>query len=203
MITNTVKGHIIADTHKKLEDLLRFEGEKFQSQRNEVIELLNVHSIIKHPHVRGIHEYWHGQKLEDYIDEFFKLNDQGFAYTYGDRILNFDGKSQYRLTNCNQLLYISDLLNKEPNTRRAVMSLYSPIYDMYEENIPCLNHIQYQIRDNTILTTIMFRSHDIDAYYPNICGLAEITKWLSDELDLRVGRMDVYSNNLHKYLTEM
>lgn len=198
-----ITGTNIFDTWRKLENKVLAEGKLFQSQRNEVVELFNIHSCVRYPFIRGRHPYWFGQKLEDYIDQFFKANDQGFAYTYGDRIVNYDSTNQHRMVPCNQLEYIVDLLWHEPNTRRAVMSIYDPTIDMNVENIPCLNHIQYQIRDQRLTTTVVYRSHDIDAYYENVCGLAEVSKYIAEMVDVDLGRMHIYSNNLHKYVTEM
>lgn len=200
MVSHVVKGSSILDAHEKLEEMLLREGNKFLSERKEVIELLNVHSMIRYPYIRGIHPYWNGPKLEEYIDQFFKVNDQGFIYTYGDRIIEYANDG---LNVINQLEYVIDKLWNNPNTRRAVMSIYDPMRDNGVEDIPCLQHVQYQIRSGVLLTTILYRSHDIDAYYPNLCGLAEISKHIAEQLGLFQGEIHVMSNNLHKYVHQM
>lgn len=200
MVNFVTKGSSILDTQEKLEEMVMKEGTRFKSERNEVIELLNVHSLIRYPYIRGIHPYWNGQKLEDYIDQFFKVNDQGFVYTYGDRIVEYANDG---LNIINQLEYVKDKLWHNPNTRRAVMSIYDPIRDNGVEDVPCLQHVQYQVRSGVLLTTILYRSHDIDAYYPNLCGLAELSKYIAEQLGLFQGEIHVMSNNLHKYVTEM
>lgn len=200
MVGHVTKGGSIAETHQKLEEMVLREGHRFMSERNEVIELLNVHSLIRYPYLQGEHPYWKGQKLTDYIDQFFKLNNQGFVYTYGDRILEYynDG-----LNVINQLEYVIDKLLHNPNSRRAVMTIYDPIRDNGVEDVPCLQHIQYQVRSGVLLTTIQYRSHDVDAYYPNLCGLAEVSKYIASQLGLYIGEIHVMSNNLHKYVTEV
>lgn len=200
MVGHVTKGGSIAETHKKLEEMVLSKGRHFKSERKEVIELLNVHSMIRYPYLRGTHPYWYGEKLEEYIDQFFIRNEQDFVYTYGDRIVEYANDG---LNVINQLEYVIDKLWHNPNTRRAVMSIYDPLRDNGVEDIPCLQHVQYQIRSGVLLTTILYRSHDIKAYYPNLCGLAEISKYIASQLGLFVGEIHVMSNNLHAYVSEL
>lgn len=208
MVGHVIKGSAISDTHERLEEMVLSKGVPFETERGEVLELLNVHSMIRYPYIRGKHPYWHGEKLEDYIDQFFKLNDnpdpkKRFVYTYGDRILDFRAEAPNGVNGIDQLSYVYEKLARNMNTRRAVMVIYNPIMDNGVEDVPCLQHVQYQVRNRILLTTILYRSHDIDAYYPNLCGLAEISKWLAEQLGCFVGEIHVYSNNLHKYVTSL
>lgn len=171
-----------------LKKLINEEGIIEDSERGQVKELLNVVSIIKNPFPTN-HPYWKGDKLDKYIDQFFKDNTQGFIYTYGERLL-MD----------NQYDYVVNKLKENPNTRRAVMVLYRPEIDTKLDDIPCMNHVQFQIRNNMLFTTVLFRSHDIEAYYPNMCALSEVAKYIAGKTSTKIGEFRVYSNNLHSYL---
>mgnify|MGYP000924047455 CR=1 FL=1 len=209
-----IEGGSIAETQERLESILLKEGNRFMSQRNEVIELLNVHSVIRMPYIRGHNDKWKGLMLDNYIDQWFKRNDQGFVYTYGDRILAYPTFEQ-KINHHNhakvikgyidQMQFVINELKENPNSRRAMIIIYSPAIDNGREDVPCLQTLQFQLRNKVLLTTVQYRSHDIDAYYPNLCGIAEVAKYIASQIGLMVtmGEINVYSNNLHKYISEL
>ena len=140
-------------------------------RRNLTREILNLTVRIMKPLDRTIPKEfpWKKEQLDIYAKQYLNpLNDKGFVYTYGERIGN-------------QIDYAIDMMNEHPETRRATIVLrrYS---DILEESAPCLTVINFEIRENTLYTTVFFRSHDINqAAFANYYGIgAIIEKTLND-----------------------
>ena len=200
-----IKGSNIKNTHDILEKWLINNGKIFEGQSGRVYEKINVVSQIENPNSRGKHKYWFGEKLEKYIDEFFTGDTKGFVYTYGNRLLEY-GDNRYMENSILKLNQIDDVIEElemYPNSRRAVCSIYDPLVDAGNNEIPCFQHIQFQLRNNELYVSVLFRSHDIDAWYPNMCGIAELGKYVANQLDSELKVIRCTSNNLHKYVSEM
>ncbi len=201
-----ISGTNIHDTYNKLYRFVFEYGEDIITERGACKSVLNVVSEVKYPNIWGKHDYWYGEKLDDYVNQFFCNNVNGFIYTYGERIHDFNDKY-------NQFEYVETKLKEQLDsgvfTRRAVMSLWDVSKDMFIEDVPCLNHLQFQLFKNKLYVTVTYRSHDINAYYPNLCGINSLTKFLVKRLNdysgkqIGIGNMRVYSNNLHLYKTEI
>ena len=76
-----------------------------------------------------------GEALFDYVtsldDEHqIYLDDDGFIYTYSERLQNYN--------DINQLDVIINRLNKNINSNRAIAVTYNPMVDMNRQDIPCL-----------------------------------------------------------------
>jgi thymidylate synthase len=99
--------------------------------------------------------------VAEYITEFMNPMNNGFTYTYGNRL-----RSHFAV---DQIEEIVKRLNKNSNTNRAVAITYDPFIDTQCDEIPCFMMLDCKIRDNKLYTTGIWRSHDgFLGYYSNL-----------------------------------
>jgi len=116
-------------------------------------------------------------------------SDSDFAYTYYGRlidwreeIITFPGEGVNQIDEC------IHKLKTEPKSRRSIAITWIPCDDMYSKYPPCLQWIQFLIRDNKLQMKVLFRSNDIlMAMYANIYALVHLQKYVADSLDVDVG----------------
>ena len=113
-----------------------------------------------------------GIALAEYVKSVNNKDKQGFVYTYPNRLqAHFINESGL----INQIEVVVKRLSENLGTNRAVMILYDPDVDSYEEDdpeklvedIPCLNFIQVLVRDNILNLHVELRSNDIFTAYPS------------------------------------
>ena len=142
-------------------------------------------------------------KLYEYVKSFEDKSDQGFVYSYPNRILaHFD---------INQFNVMKQRLLKALGSNRAVAVTYDPKLDADREDIPCLQFLQCIIRNNNLTIHCMFRSNDIyGAFYSNMFFIAYIglkmTEKLNKELintQITFGGIHYHSTSGHIYNTDL
>jgi len=125
------------------------------------------------------------------------LNKENFAmyeYSYGPRIFNFNGvKDQVND-------FIIPLLKHDPQSRRAILSLFNPQTDsdITNKNVPSLISVYYKIKDGLLNCTSIIRSNDIFIGWPgNIYQLYLLQKYVADKLGIKTGRITTISCSAH------
>lgn len=117
----------------------------------------------------------------------FEIEKGNWKYTYHDRIKS-------------QLPFIINELQRNPYSRRAVISVRENIVDMNSNDPACLQHIQYFIRDNKLDCCVLFRSNDAcKATFMNAFALIMLQKQVADKLGLEVGSYKHSANSFHCY----
>lgn len=102
-----------------------------------------------------------------------------------------------------QIKQIVELLRDDPDTRRAVMTIYDPAKDFwrYSKDIPCNNWIHFIIRDNKLHMNVAVRSQDA------IWGLSGINtfEWsvlhqmMAFWVGVEIGSYTQFVTSLHVY----
>lgn len=177
-----------ASAWKMAVDLVSVSGIKHIDERRcYTKEILNLVVKIIEPLNRTIPPAfgWKKEQLDEYARQYLNpRNDQGFVYTYGERI----GV---------QLSDVMLMLRVHPDTRRATIVLRKP-EDLLEESAPCLTVLDFKIRDGKLYTTALFRSHDIlQAAYANYYGIGRIIEWLCKKIGCEPGPLTVHSISAH------
>ncbi len=131
------------------------------------------------------------QQLDQYSQTVLTDTEiEGDSYTYGNRIGN-------------QIYDVAKILNRDPNSNRAVISLWDPFGDSFKLNPPCLISISYQIRQHRLYCRAVFRSHDIGSgWYPNAYALTRLSEVLLELLEdqtIGLGEMTIISESAHVY----
>ena len=171
-------------------------GVEINDERGSLtLELLNTMVSVQKPLELEIPEgyFWRGEKLEKYAEQFLSDDQQGFIYTYGNRLRkHFQGIDQIqeainRLKNCNQ-------------SRRAISITWDPPTDTQSEEVPCMIIVDFKIRDGKLQTTGLWRSHDIyGAWFPNAVGLTHLASYVAEKVGVDVGTLTIHSISAHIY----
>ncbi len=202
----------IADGWETLVRKIMQDGKEIKDERGSLTrEILNIMVSIRNPLGKSMNDYylgnltgiknirvpegyfWSGEKLEKYSEQFLSKDQQGFVYTYGNRLRkHFHGIDQIqeainRLRNCQE-------------SRRAISITWDPTLDSINDEVPCMILVDFKIRDGKLNTTGLWRSHDIyGAWLPNAVGLTNLALYAADELDMKVGTLTIHSISAHIY----
>ena len=141
--------------------------------------------------------------LYEYVKSFEDESDQGFVYSYPNRILAH--------FNINQFNVMKKRLQHNPGSNRAVAVTYDPPLDADREDIPCLQFIQVIIRNNELTIHCIFRSNDIyGAFYSNMYFITYIGLKMTEELNkdlintkISFGGIHYHSTSGHIYYTDL
>ena len=132
-----------------------------------------------------------------YNQSFHKFSDNGKT---------FHGAYGYRWRkhfNQDQLVGLVNLLNKDPNTRRAVITMWDPYSDFAIDgrDFPCNLSIAFRVRNNKLTMSVFNRSNDLiwGAYGANAVHMSILQEFVASALNLEMGPYTQMSNDLHAY----
>ena len=205
---------------KELLNEVIYNGKYTYKDDSKIKEVIGVHKQIKNPYsnsiinisadkfasyvkkgIFDIAEYpIKGEALFDYVtsldDEHqIYLDDDGFIYTYSERLQNYN--------DINQLDVIINRLNKNINSNRAIAVTYNPMVDMNRQDIPCLQLIQALVRDDKLILSVYFRSNDLYGAFPsNMMFLTYLGMKIANELRVQFDYIDYHCSSLHVYETD-
>jgi hypothetical protein len=135
--------------------------------------------------------------IQNYNSKFGQFSDDGttFNAAYGYR-----WRKQF---NRDQLVELVQMLKRDPNTRRAVVSMWDPYADFNAEgkDFPCNLNIAFRIRNGKLTMTVFNRSNDIiwGAYGANAVHMSILQEFIASALELPVGEYTQVSNDYHAY----
>jgi thymidylate synthase len=191
-----IKAPTIKSGWESLVKRIMQRGAEIKDERGSLtLELLNTVVTVNKPLELEIPEgyFWSGEKLDIYAKQFLSDDQQGFIYTYGNRLRkHFQGIDQIaeairRLKNCNE-------------SRRAISVTWDPLTDTQEEEVPCMILVDFKIREGKLHTTGLWRSHDIyGAWFPNAVGLTRLSEYVANEVGVEVGTLSIHSISAHIY----
>ena len=205
---------------KELLNEVIYNGKYTYKDDSKIKEVIGVHKQIKNPYsnsiinisadkfasyvkegIFDIAEYpIKGEALFDYVtsldDEHqIYLDDDGFIYTYSERLQNYN--------DINQLDVIINRLTKNINSNRAIAVTYNPMVDMNRQDIPCLQLIQALVRNNKLILSVYFRSNDLYGAFPsNMMFLTYLGMKIANELGVKFDYIDYHCSSLHIYETD-
>lgn len=141
--------------------------------------------------------------LYEYVKSFENSSDQGFVYTYPNRVLAH--------FNIDQFDVMKERILNATGSNRAVAITYDPKLDADREDIPCLQFLQCLVRNNELTIHCLFRSNDIfGAFYSNMFFIAYIGLKMKEEVNkellgkkLNFGGIHYHSTSGHIYNTDL
>ena len=141
----------------------------------------------------------------NYVDEFMNGSKQKQSYNYHDRIFKKWG---------NQVDRALKKLKQNPETRRAIISLWDPEEDLESSNPPCFNFISAIARDSKLEFHVVFRSHHLatvdskggvilgeGAFVPNLYAIASLQKRMAQKLNIKRGPLVLTDLSGHLYVS--
>lgn len=102
-----------------------------------------------------------------------------------------------------QIATVISILQRKPETRQAVMGMWTPELDTYErhKDIPCNTQIYFDLRSGALNMTVLCRSNDIiwGAYGANVVHMSMLQEFIAVAVGVPVGIYRQFSNNYHLY----
>lgn len=139
--------------------------------------------------------------LEQFSKNITDFSDEHGAY--GNRWRNFFG--------FDQLLEILALLKRDPGTRRAVLTMWSPVGDLIStssgagginaKDIPCNLMVKFELRRGVLDMIVFNRSNDMlfGAYGANVVHFSMLQEFVAGCLGVEMGFYEQVSANFHVY----
>lgn len=102
-----------------------------------------------------------------------------------------------------QLATVIDMLKRDPDTRRAVLTMWDPVADLGRKgnDFPCNTQIYFKIRDSKLNMTVCNRSNDMiwGAYGANAVHLSVLLEYVACKVGVQVGEYRQVSDSFHAY----
>lgn len=114
---------------------------------------------------------------------------------------NVNSNYGYLWSRGNQIDYVVRELQRNPLSRRALLTMYDGKENaMYEKDTPCTLNIGFTITENRLNMTVMMRSNDLWLGFCNdqFC-FANLQELIAGRLSVEVGWYYHFANNLHLY----
>lgn len=198
-----VSADTVSEAYVRLLNLVMRNGRNEIDGRDDYVkECLNVTTTIHNPFELQFNIprlslpdglAWNKEMLMIYEEQFINPENHGFIYTYGERLRNHGGHDQI-----NEII---NELNNDQSSRRAVACTWNVELDHERDEVPCLQFIQFNIRQGKIDCTALWRSHDIyGAWFVNIVGLRNLMQYVHNHLTdktVKLGEITVHSVSAH------
>lgn len=187
----------IGDAHDEVVDLINTFGQPMMTEDNEWVKQMNepVSLLITRPFMEPMvskHSMYGKQFMDSYKEQLINTSSGGFAYTYGNRIRDYNGMDQ--------LQKVIDMLNMNNNTRRAIIHTWMVHKDLGGEHVPCLQLVQLQLQNDKLNCVAVFRSNDmLMAWGANAYALVHLQKIVANGIHKDVGYLETISINAHIY----
>ncbi len=178
-------------------------------------ELIQQFFTLKNPvAVIGTYKNHKGYKWWGYgeiLSEFLNLNPP-IMYKYKPELFSQhydlldDGRMQYTYSNrfqeFNQFVNIYNKLKDNPNSKRAVIDIYTP-YDTAPDrsDVPCTTMYHLLHRDGKLNMSVFMRSWDFFGGFKTYDFMLSsmILQGFSSWLNMKPGNLSFYANSLHYY----
>ena len=102
-----------------------------------------------------------------------------------------------------QVLAIIQELQRDPQSRRAVLAMWDPRADLGADkrDLPCNTHIYFDLRMGLLNMTVCCRSNDMvyGAYGANAVHMSILQEVMASALNVSIGVYRQFSNNFHVY----
>lgn len=141
--------------------------------------------------------YLSGSNLVRDISRFAKkweeISDDGVTNNsaYGFRIFHMFGFDQWE--------YVKELLQKDPNSRQAVIHIKDPC-NTPTKDVPCTVYLQFFIREGKLHMTTHMRSNDIWMGVPyDMFSFCFLQMKMAMELGVEIGEYTHFAGSLHMY----
>jgi thymidylate synthase len=129
-------------------------------------------------------EQYRQEMLDGILD--FEVARGNWEYTYHQRMEN-------------QIPWVIEELRRNPDSRRAVISIRSE-EDMRTGSPACLQNVHYLIREGKLHCKVLFRSNDATkAAFMNAFALILVQKRMADAVGVQMGSYTHRANSFHVY----
>ncbi len=142
-----------------------------------------------------------GRSDVDFVARFVKR--MAFFSDDGRTLRGAYGERWRQAYGFDQLWAVVELLRREPETRRAVLTIWFPAVDLgsTSKDVPCNTHAYFKLRDGELRMTVMCRSNDVlwGAYGANAVHFSMLQEYVAGQVGARVGPLYQLSDSWHVY----
>ncbi|SRR5260221_2795936 len=147
---------------------------------------------------------WDGNSTREYLDskKFYNYPVGIIGPSYGYQMRNFGGEyGNDDVKGKDQIKYIIDKIQNDPESRSIIMSLWNPI-DVHKTSLhPCHILSQFDVNEGKLNCSMYMRSVDVGLGLPyNISSYSLLTYILSHICHLTPGTLTMSLGNTHIYL---
>lgn len=170
-----------------------------------------IERVLTHP-VRNANPFFHalefvwmiaGRRDAEFVGSLVKR-----MWDYAEEDGNFHGAYGYRWSehfDANQITQIIHDLRKDPQSRRAVLTMWDPNEDLLAGQFrdhPCNTHIYFRIVGEALNMTVCNRSNDViwGMLGANACHMTMLHEVMAHCIGVQMGRYYVVTNNAHIYV---
>jgi len=140
---------------------------------------------------------YQGETMDQYVENI--KTDPKFAEKYGD-LGPVYGAQWRKFNGVDQLQYILDEINNNPDSRRMILSAWNPAEIKNMALPPCHTLIQFYVRDSKLSLQLYQRSADIFLGVPfNIASYALLLMMIAQVTNLEVGEFVHTLGDAHIY----
>lgn len=124
---------------------------------------------------------------------------------YSDNGVTLNGAYGYRWRShfgLDQIEHVVELLQRDPNSRRAVIAMWDPRQDWEESlDLPCNTHVYFRVVKGALTMTVCNRSNDLvwGTLGANVVHMSLLQEFIAGWLKMPVGPYHQFTNNLHIY----
>lgn len=135
--------------------------------------------------------------IKFYQEKVADFSDDGIIVpgsSYGARI-------RYAFPGIDQLQGVIDRLKKDPNSRRAAISIYQPTDTTRDsKDVPCAFGMFFHIRNDQLHTQIVMRSNNATILLPfNVFEFSLLAEVIASECGVTMGPLRHYAASMHIY----
>lgn len=180
-------------------------GDEIEDENEEFVkELLNVIVTVNDPiNSEPPEGYFTNKRLKRCENHFLDSESRLNGTDYGNRIRKHFGfkigRDVYSVKT-DQIEAVIVRLKRNTTTRRAILTVFDPSVDHYQDKIPSMVMIDLKIRRNMLYMTAVWRSNDhYGSWIKNFYALRGLSKYLSNNLNTRMGPITVHSVSAYIY----
>lgn len=144
--------------------------------------------------------------LRFFLERIAEYSDDGLVFhgAYGARLFSLSrGTSTHMLGVQNQVRNVVDILQADPDSRRAVAAIWQPLLDgeYTGKDMPCNCTLAFKIREGHLNMTVFNRSNDMlwGAYGANVVQFSTLLEYVAALLGVPVGAYVQVSDSFHVY----
>lgn len=225
MYEGFVKERTLAQAYHKALYMLNYHGVEtgtdYNQKQKEIAMTMVVEDPLMEPMISRLGIFG-PYELQQYVMEMldgildFKIgsSEHAWKYTYHSRMRRFPITLKYAFFRpmewqlqaiksgdyVDQVKFVIDDLRRNPDSRRAVISIRDNSMDPFVNDASCLQNIQCFIRKGKLDMMILIRSNDApEAAFMNAFALIMLQKKIADELGIPVGQYTHRANSFHVY----
>lgn len=201
----TTEAYLATEAWKTvLQQIMEF-GDEIEDETEEITkELLNVIVTVNDPiNSEPPEGYFTIERLKRCENHFLDTESRLNGTDYGNRIRKHFGfkigRDVYSIRT-DQIESVIVRLKRNNATRRAILTVFDPSIDHYQDKVPSMVMIDMKIRKNRLYMTAVWRSNDYyGSWIKNFFALKGLSKYVSSALKIKMGPLTVHSVSAYIY----